>query len=155
METFDAKVRDLNEQILRIIRQYLQIDSQFAASPTKTLTEQELRLVEHLGRGGPRIMSELASFLGVAVNTTTAVVDHLERKHIVRRQREEEDRRKVSVHLTDFGQDVYQSYLNEHLRMSQYFLSTLNPDEQASFLSLIRKICRGLEAYPNAPHLEN
>jgi DNA-binding MarR family transcriptional regulator len=92
-------------------------------------------------------MSALAKYLMVAGNTVTSVVDGLERKGFVRRERSPENRRKVWVHLTDAGRAAYAAHLQEHLRMAQVLLSALNADEQQIFLVLMRKIGRAASTF--------
>lgn len=136
----------LNGYITAIVRAYRVLDSRYSASPTNALTRQELFVVDRLGSVGPTIMSELASYLDVAVNTVTTVIDALERKELVRRVRADDNRRKVWVKLTPRGRDVHTAYLAEQHRMVKFFLSALNPDEQQIHLVLMNKIGLAAEA---------
>jgi DNA-binding MarR family transcriptional regulator len=54
-------------------------------------------------------MSELAAEAGIAPSTATRILDALERRAIVTRRRSREDRRGVTVTLTDFGRDALQT----------------------------------------------
>jgi DNA-binding MarR family transcriptional regulator len=49
---------------------------------------------------------DLAAEAGVAASTATRILDALERRAIVTRTRSAEDRRGVTVTLTDFGREV-------------------------------------------------
>jgi DNA-binding MarR family transcriptional regulator len=61
-------------------------------------------LVQH----GPQRMSHLARFLLQQTQTTTDLVDRLERRGLVRRIRHETDRRVVLVEITDEGRSLLQ-----------------------------------------------
>jgi DNA-binding MarR family transcriptional regulator len=56
-----------------------------------------------LAQHGPQRMSHLARFLLQQTQTTTDLVDRLERRNLVRRIRHESDRRVVLVAITDEG----------------------------------------------------
>jgi MarR family 2-MHQ and catechol resistance regulon transcriptional repressor len=104
---------------------------------------QECRVVEYLGEEGPHMMRQLAEFLSLAVNSVTTLVDNLEKKGIVRRQRSEEDRRVVRVELTDAGKVAFEAAFEEKLRLLRSMLNALTEDEQEICMVLFRKIARG------------
>src|SRR5262249_379352 len=88
------------------------------------------------------MMRQLAEFLTVAVNSVTSIVDNLERKGLVRRQRSADDRRVIRVELTDAGRLMYESIADVHLRLFRSMLGALTEDEQELFMVLFRKIAR-------------
>jgi DNA-binding MarR family transcriptional regulator len=138
-----VKARDLNDHIQAVMRRMRVVDAVSASSPTHQLgSRHELYVIEYLGSHGPCIMSDLARYLMVALNTVTNVIDRLVSKGFVRRERSEVNRRKVWVHLTPDGEACYQAHLAEHLEIAKTLLSALNPDEQDIFLVLMRKIGR-------------
>src|SRR3954451_16521858 len=150
MRDLNSKARDLNDHIQAVMRRMRVVDAKASASPTHQLgSRHELYVIEYLGSQGPCIMSDLARYLMVALNTVTNVVDSLVSKGFVRRERSEVNRRKVWVHLTPEGQACYQAHLAEHLEMAKTLLSALNPDEQDIFLVLMRKIGRAADLSQN------
>ncbi len=151
MPGVNANAVQLNESITSIVRAYRVLDGQVASSPTQSLTKQELYLLERLGGHGPSIMSALAEYLGVAVNTVTTVVDALERKGVVRRERAEDNRRKVWVQLTPAGRRVHQAYVAEQSRAAEFLLSALTPEEQQIYMVLMRKIGQAAESLAARP----
>ncbi len=142
MAPFDRKVADLRALIEEILQQSRRLDAEYANGPHVDLSEQELRLVEHLGDKGPRKMRDLAEFLLLAVNSVTSTVDNLERKGMVRRQRSEQDRRVVYVELTQTGNAAHRAAVEWKLRFMRGLLASLTEDEQEIFLVLFRKIAR-------------
>ena len=60
-------------------------------------------LLQHLAASGPLTLGEQMEHLGLSKAATTEMVDRLERKGFVERVRDERDRRRVFVWLTDAG----------------------------------------------------
>lgn len=142
MTTLDRRAADLREVVQDIVKQFQVVNAKAANGPFVELNVQELRLVEYLGDGGPRMMRELAEFLSVAVNSVTSIVDGLEQKGLAQRHRSEEDRRVVRVDLTEVGRKTYQSVVDVNLQFLRGLLAALTADEQEIFLVLFRKIAR-------------
>jgi MarR family 2-MHQ and catechol resistance regulon transcriptional repressor len=142
MTSLDRRAADLQDVVQDILKQFQCVNAAAANGPHAELNVQELRLVEFLGNEGPRMMRELAEHLTVAVNSVTSIVDHLERKGLVRRQRSAEDRRVIRVELTDLGREIYQSLVEVNLRLFRSMLGALTEDEQEIFMVLFRKIAR-------------
>src|SRR5215469_3466990 len=107
IDPLDSKATDLGELTREISEQFRNLDAGAACRTSMELSMQEFRVIEHLGLVGPRMMRELAEYLRLAVNSVTAVVDHLERKGFVSRHRSDEDRRVIRVGLTGIGQVAY------------------------------------------------
>jgi DNA-binding MarR family transcriptional regulator len=138
----DRRAADLRDLVQDFLRQFQALESAVVAGPHQELSLQELRVVEYLGDAGPRIMRELAEYLGLAVNSVTSLIDNMERKALVRRQRSDEDRRIVRVELADAGKAACRANLEEKLRLLRAMLGALTEDEQEIFMVLFRKIAR-------------
>lgn len=132
----------MQEVVQDILKQFKCVNDAAANGPHVELTIQELRVIEVLGNEGPRIMRELAEFLAVAVNSMTGIVDNLEKKALVRRERCEQDRRVVRVELTSPGTDIHKSLMEANLRLFRSMLAALTEDEQETFMVLFRRIAR-------------
>ncbi len=65
---------------------------------------QENKVIDHVGQRKSCIMREISDHLRVAVSTMTGLIDKLEEKGLVRRERTEEDRRIVRISLTEKGE---------------------------------------------------
>src|SRR3954449_2610849 len=112
MTTLDRRAADLQDVVQDILKQFQSVNAAAANGPHVELNMQELRVVEFLGIGGPKMMRELAEHLTVAVNSMTSIVDGLERKDLARRERSQEDRRVIRVGLTEAGQVMYRSVVD-------------------------------------------
>ncbi len=83
-----------------------------------TLTLSQYALLQALSTRQDARVRELADEAGIAASTATRILDALERREIIRRTRAADDRRAVTVTLTDFGHDVLESQ-DEWLRGRQ------------------------------------
>lgn len=72
----------------------------------RALSLSQFSLLDPLGDGGTRRISDLAAVAGIAPSTATRILDALERRAIIARTRSEHDRRGVTVSLTRLGQDA-------------------------------------------------
>ena len=104
------------------------------------LTSQELKAVEFLGQFGPSMMKNLADYLNLAVSSTTTLVDKLETKGLISRNRSEDDRRVVKVSLTAEGVRNFNQAAEAYLNFCLGALSTLSEEDQDSLLELFRKM---------------
>jgi DNA-binding MarR family transcriptional regulator len=142
MSTLRRRAADLQDVVQDILKQFQTVNAKAANGPHAELNMQELRSVEFLGNDGPRMMRELAEHLAVAVNSMTSIVDGLERKGFVRRQRSDVDRRVIRVELTARGGQIHKSLVEVNLRLFRSMLDALTEDEQEIFMVLFRKIAR-------------
>jgi DNA-binding MarR family transcriptional regulator len=73
------------------------------AVPGADVTPRMLGVLQHLAAAGPLTVGEQAEHLRLSKAATTELVSRLEAKGLVERMRDERDRRKVFVWLTDAG----------------------------------------------------
>lgn len=96
-------------------------------------------------------MSSLAQGMSVPMSTATGIVDRLVKKGLLERGRSEEDRRVVTVSLTDSGREVI-----DDLKKQLYFnldrvRGILTVEEFEKALELLRKIILGFQKDKRAP----
>ena len=70
------------------------------------LTLTQVQVMRTLLRGGPQTLGRLGQLNGLSPTSVTRIVDRLEKRGIVTRRRESEDRRLVRVHLEPAGERV-------------------------------------------------
>ncbi len=104
------------------------------------LSMQEIKAVEFLGRTGPSKMKALSDYLRLAVSSTTTLVDNLEAKGAVRRERSVEDRRVVMLQLTKEGMRDYEVTLAAYRQFCRRILVALKGTDQDQLLRLFEKI---------------
>ena len=96
-----------------------------------------LEALLHLGPLGQRTLG--AKLLSSGGNITT-VVDNLERRGLARRERRDDDRRHVTVHLTPDGRRLISKVFPAHVRAIVQAFSALTPAEQDTLGRLAKKL---------------
>jgi DNA-binding MarR family transcriptional regulator len=101
-----------------------------SAGPPRALTLSQYGLLELLRDHNSARVRDLAEHAGVSAPTATRILDTLERRGLVRRRPSSEDRRGVSVTLTDRGRRALGEQ-HEWLRSRQRsFYGELQPHER-------------------------
>src|SRR4029078_3959677 len=98
-----------------------------------------------LSADGDLPMSQLAEALDVSQASATGIVDRMEQRGLVSRQRDEEDRRVTRVHLTDRGRQVIERLGAERRDRLSKLLDQLTDEELQAFLIGSRGIRRARE----------
>ncbi len=110
------------------------------------ISAQESQLLLSVGTKESLKMSEIAKALQLTLSSVTALVDKLEAKAFVTRQRSLEDRRIVRVSLTAEGRKLYDSIEGAQRKLSMSLLKVLSREEQDMLLALFRKLAAKLRA---------
>jgi DNA-binding MarR family transcriptional regulator len=111
-----------------------------------SITGPQLIALEELARLGEAPVGVLARSVHVSHPTMTGIVDRLERRGLVARVRDEADRRRISVTVTDGGHAVLDqapSPLQERFREE---LAKLEDWEQTMLLSSLQRIATMMDA---------
>lgn len=78
----------------------------------KELSKNQPTVIKIIGTEGEVMPSTIGNYTGMSKSSLTRMVDDLEKKGIVSRRTDHEDRRKVLVSLTDKGLECY-NYSNK------------------------------------------
>ncbi len=106
------------------------------------LTESQFGVLEALLHLGPLHQRELAAKILRTHGNVTLVVDQLEKRGLVRRQRGSADRRYIKVHLTDHGTALVSELFPAHAARLTREMSLLGEDEQRELARLCRSLIR-------------
>ena len=104
------------------------------------LTLSQLGVLESLLHLGPLVQGDLARKLLRSCASTTSVVEGLEKRGLVIRQRTEEDKRFVRVALTGKGRRLIEEIFPGHAQAISRLLGALTAAEQDE----LRRLCRKL-----------
>jgi MarR family transcriptional regulator, 2-MHQ and catechol-resistance regulon repressor len=107
------------------------------------LTHGQFAVLEALLHLGALNQCELARKLLRSGGNLTVVIDNLEKRGLVRRERQQDDRRMVVVKLTPSGHKLIAGIFPSHARAIAAEMSRLTPDEQEALRALCRKLGRG------------
>jgi MarR family 2-MHQ and catechol resistance regulon transcriptional repressor len=75
----------------------------------------------------------------------TLVIDNLEKRGLVRRERSKEDRRYFTVHLTEAGKKLIKEFFPTHAGRITAEMGVLTPSEQEQLGRLCKKLGLGKE----------
>lgn len=104
------------------------------------LTVSQFGVLEAVYHLGPLVQSELAAKILKSSGNLTLVIDNLERRGLVRRERDANDRRYVHVHLTEQGAALVRAILPQHVAGIVAALEVLSPAEQEQLAHLCRVV---------------
>lgn len=107
------------------------------------LTEGQFGVLEALHHLGPLRLSDLATKHLRSPNNLTVIVDNLERDGLVRRVRDDKDRRVTHVHLTEAGAEKIAALFPCHVVSIQRQLAVLTAEEQETLSTLLKKLGKG------------
>ena len=108
------------------------------------LTVSQFGVIEAIYHLGPMFQRELASKILKSSGNITMVVDNLEKRGLVERKRDRDDRRYVTVYLTRKGEEMIDKILPEHVARITRELSILSEKEKEQLASLSKIAGRGV-----------
>lgn len=97
-------------------------------------------ILELLMHKGPVNINVLGEKLSLASGSTTAAVDRLEKRNLVRRVASESDRRAKYVELTKQGDKLISSAFEKHKDDMERVASVLTRTERIELLKLLKKL---------------
>jgi MarR family transcriptional regulator, 2-MHQ and catechol-resistance regulon repressor len=104
------------------------------------LTMSQFGVLEALHHLGPMHQRDLGQRILKSSGNMTMVIDNLERRGLVRRERSVEDRRFIQIHLTDAGERLIRRVFPEHADAITRALAVLTQEEQRALGNLCRKL---------------
>jgi MarR family 2-MHQ and catechol resistance regulon transcriptional repressor len=104
------------------------------------LTISQFGALEALYHLGPLPSGELGEKILKSSGNMTFVVDNLIKRGLVYRQRREEDRRCVDIHLTEDGRILIQTIWPTHLTGVVNAMNALTPAQQSQLAALCRTL---------------
>ncbi len=104
------------------------------------LTTSQFGALETLLHLGPLCQKDLGDKLLKSSGNMTVVVDNLEKRGLVRRERSAEDRRMFRVSLTEEGRFLIDGVFPAHAARITRAMGALDPDE----MDELRRLCRKL-----------
>ena len=106
------------------------------------LTESQFGVLEALLHVGPQQQTALAGRILRSNGNVTLVIDNLERRGLVRRERQPDDRRCIQVHLTPAGEALIAGIFPAHAARVATAFDPLNEEEQRELARLCRRLVR-------------
>jgi MarR family transcriptional regulator, 2-MHQ and catechol-resistance regulon repressor len=104
------------------------------------LTLSQFAVLEALYHLGPLTQREIGQKILRSSGNITMVIDNLQKNNLVRRERNEADRRFYNVHLTDKGYKLIKKVFPPHAAVIAKYLGVLTAAEQDVLGSLCKKL---------------
>ena len=119
----------LNELLVKLFKDILEIESKcLITEEFKDISYNDMHIIEAVGLGGNK-MSDIAAKLNITVGSLTTSMNSLVKKGYATRERSEQDRRVVFIHLTLKGRKAYHHHAEFHRKMTDAVLDVLDEKE--------------------------
>jgi len=110
------------------------------------LTVSQFGVLEAVYHIGPMCQRDIAEKTLKSTGNMTTVIDNLEKRGLVERRRGIEDRRYITVHITEQGKNLIDKIFPEHNQRVLKCFSVLDAGERVEFGRLCKKL--GTEQKP-------
>lgn len=136
------------EEVLIALRRVIRatdLHSKYLAKTT-SLTAPQILLLQTLRDKGQITIGELAQEVSLSQATVTTILDRLEKRNLVYRQRSVTDKRKVHAFLTD---DALEILKNAPIPLQEQFtrqFSDLQEWEQTMIISSLKRVAQMMDA---------
>lgn len=109
-------------------------------SKIEGLTSTQFGVLESLYHLGSMCPGEISKKVLKSSGNITLVIDNLEKRGLVRRVRDQEDRRMIMVSITQQGHDLISTILPGHISAIVEEMNALTPNEQEQLGGLCKKL---------------
>lgn len=139
---------DNYQQVLVALRRLIRATDLHSKHLVRTagLTASQVLLLQAINDESLVTSSQLARIISLSQATVTTILDHLEARGLVSRQRSTEDKRKVYISLTEQGRQVLATApapLQEHF-IEQF--RQLQLDEQTTIIDSLQRVAQMMDA---------
>ncbi|MFY9178527.1 MAG: MarR family transcriptional regulator [Venatoribacter sp.] len=136
------------EEVLVALRRIIRATDMHSRQLNKSagLTSPQLLILQLLRRHGELTSSEIAAHVSLSQATVTTIIDRLESRKLVQRERSQQDRRKVLVFLTEQAEKLL---LNAPKPLQEHFVKQfqdLHDWEQSMILSALERVAYMMDA---------
>lgn len=130
VEAYDASTRLANEAMRR-----------HGLSPA---ARQALATLD--GAGGSMAPTELAARLLTTPPSVTSLIDTLERRHLVERRRDTDDRRRQLVAITSAGSDLVRQFVPQAVALQTAVMASIPERDRATLIRTLHRITESARA---------
>lgn len=113
------------------------------------LGAQEFIVVKQLQAIGPTSQASVADALGIDYSNLAAVVGALEERRLVERTRDEADRRRYILRLSDAGADLIEAADSAIVENEEQMLAVLSDEERGELWELLRRVADAAKLCPS------
>ncbi|MEJ2037602.1 MAG: MarR family winged helix-turn-helix transcriptional regulator [Desulfosarcinaceae bacterium] len=117
------------------------------------LTGPQLIILQEIARSGEATAGKIARAVSLSQATVTGILERLEKRHLIVRQRSDHDKRRIMVNITDAGRKILDTHppLMQEAFVEKF--SSLKEWEQTMILSALQRLvsimdAKTIEAWP-------
>ncbi|WJY28044.1 MULTISPECIES: MarR family winged helix-turn-helix transcriptional regulator [Sporosarcina] len=140
-ENMDTKQEEIHrmEKDLRYIAAIIKQQGRKILS-NYTITPPQFVALQWLFEHGDMTIGDLSNKMYLAFSTTTDLVDRMEKNELVKRVRDDKDRRVVRIHLLEEGGRVIQEVIDKRRQYLEDVMKDFSEEELRSFTDLLSKL---------------
>ena len=136
------------EEVLVALRRVIRATDLHSRHLAKTtgLTAPQILLLQTIRDKGEVTIGELATVMSLSQATVTTILDRLEKRQLVYRERSKEDKRKVHAYLTDAALETLK---DAPMPLQDQFarqFADLQPWEQTMIISSLQRVAQMMDA---------
>lgn len=105
-----------------------------------TITPPQFIALQWLFEHGDMTIGDLSNRMFLAFSTTTDLVDRMEKNNLVKRVRDEQDRRVVRIHLLSEGERVIEEVIDKRRVYLDEVLADFDEQQVKDFSNLLSKL---------------
>ena len=100
------------------------------------------KVLKILYKKGDMSQKEMQDRLQIKSGSMSELVNKLENKQLIIRLKDENDRRKTILHLTDLGQKDVENYTKQRHDDTAHFFDVLNDEEKEQYKNICMKLLK-------------
>jgi DNA-binding MarR family transcriptional regulator len=155
LEVWARELPDLDLETEGVVERIYKLERHVDATMRETLDAFDLsygeyKLMMHLRYVGPPYRGKpgkLAKRLGLSTGAMTNRLDNMERRGLVRRLDDPDDRRGVIVELTDEGKQLWDEAVGAQAEKESIVATALDDAERQQLNELLRRLMRAFEEH--------
>ncbi|WP_373212065.1 MarR family winged helix-turn-helix transcriptional regulator [Ruminococcus sp. 5_1_39BFAA] len=133
----------INDVLVHLFNEIMELEEQaIITEEYKDISNNDMHIMEAVGLGGNK-MSDIAAKLNITLGSLTTSMNSLVKKGYAERERSEQDRRVVFIHLTEKGRRAYHHHAEFHRKMVDAVMDTLDETE----IPVLGKALEGLAGF--------
>ncbi len=111
----------------------------------KNITPSQMLILEFINLKKRVIMKEIAKKLKISTPAVTGLVDRLEKMKLLKRVRDEKDRRAINIEITEQGKQIAKKISDERINTLKALFDVLSDKERDEYIKITRKITQNIK----------
>jgi len=139
------KISNQEAQVLKLYTQLMHATNVVSEKMHRHLLTHKLSIsqfgvIEALYHLGPLCQKEIGGKILKTSGNITLVIDNLEKRGLVTREKDPADRRRMTVKITKSGYELIEKIFPVHSKIAQKVFSVLEPKAQLSLSKILKKL---------------